>query len=166
MSAAPRIGDRSFGIRAEVNLRTPNDQGVLIAVGTRLSGYTFYVNGGYCTFEYNCLGCRTVFRSERKVPLGPAILEFRFRRTGLNTGTGVLSINDVEVATGAIPRLLHHLSFVGLQVGRNRYSPVSPHYADAGEFAFADGCLKRVIFSVGDDGEPDANGASVADAQQ
>jgi arylsulfatase len=166
VSAAPRIGDRSFRIYAEIDRKSDADQGVIICVGTASSGYTFYVKDNTCSFEYNSLGKRSVFTSDDPIPLGPATLEFRLHRTGCNKGQGTLLIDGVEVASGEIPRLLHHLSFIGLQVGRNRYSPVSPQYADSGEFVFTKGALLRVVFSVGEDGGPDPNRAEVATAQQ
>jgi arylsulfatase len=166
ISGAPRVGDSSFVIRAEIARRSDDDQGVILAVGTGLSGYAFYVQDGHCIFEYNCAGNRTVFTSRKKVPFGEGTLEFRFHRTGKNTGKGALLINDAINASGTIPRLLHQLSFVGLQVGRNRFSAVSPKYADLGEFAFPDGALKCVRFSVSDDGEADPNLSFVAQSQQ
>ncbi|MHB8620025.1 MAG: arylsulfatase [Chloroflexota bacterium] len=163
--AVPDTGDSSFELWAEVDRGDRSEEGVLVAVGGRASGYVLYIADNRLYFEYNCLGTRSVAASSVDVPVGPSRLGFRFQRTGSSTGVGTLCIDEREVAETAIPRLLHGLPS-GLEVGRNSRSPVSERYTGRGDFAFPAGSLRRVLFTLGPDQQPDPNALATALAEQ
>ena len=167
---APDLRSRSYLIEADCEA---TGDGVLIAHGDMTSGYSLFIENGHLVHDLNIGGSHQIVRSTRPVPPGPCRLGFRMRRssspstgpqgTGPRTasqGTGTLLIDSVpagEMTTNDIFRLL--ISWSGLDIGRDRGSPVSHYVAP---FAFA-GKLNRVTVSVGDDQAVDHDGVGRAE---
>jgi hypothetical protein len=121
---------------------------VIIAQGELSGGYVFYIKDRKLVFDFNDLGTHMI-TSEDDVPDGPATVRFAFKRTAPNEGSGTLFIDDRKVGGGRFSTQASRLlSWEGLDVGRDGLSPVSPVYADRGDFAFTKGALQKVVVGV------------------
>lgn len=154
---APDLRSRSYTIRAEVLER---GEGVLVAHGDETSGYSLYVRDGHLVHDLSVGGNHQVVRSDRQVPDGPATLGFRMRREG-SRGVGTLTIDGAPCGSFETDRIfVVTISWSGLDVGRDRASPVSDYDAP---FEFT-GRIRRVVIDLDDDQELDH--AAVGDAER
>ena len=82
-SAAPKVYNRAFSITADVQIPDAGAEGVLIAHGGRVGGYSFFVKDSQLHFVYNFLG-RDFFTvvSDTEVPTGDVSLRYEFEPTG------------------------------------------------------------------------------------
>lgn len=150
-AATPNTKDRSYTITASVERRSADDDGVLIAYGGVTSGYVLYIKNNRLVHEYNAAGTFYSLASEGELPTGAAELRFEFEKTGSLQGLGRLYVNGKLVGEATIPRTLGTMiSFEGLDIGRDSYTPVTWSYEDRGEFPFA-GALKSVVVELGPD---------------
>jgi arylsulfatase len=165
---APDIRARSYFIEALANV-DDGSKGVLIAHGDATSGYSLYLQGGRLVHDMNVGGEHVVVTSDRIVPPGERRLSVRVRRlsreaqptmaTGPGTSEFTLLI-DGE-ACGRIQSglgLANFISWTGLDIGRDRGSPVS-HYT--APFAFT-GRLIKVTVTMDDDQALDGDGVGRA----
>jgi len=155
--AAPNLA-RPF--RLEARMRTPKEgvvhEGVLATYGSRLGGFSLFVEEGRVIFENNFAGRqRDRIVADRLLPTdsyASVVYEFEgeaapstgVRRSGRTEyrGTGRLLIDGVVVAQGVLPRVATPYSgMTTLNVGRARNSPVSDSYQLP--FAYS-GRLERV----------------------
>jgi arylsulfatase len=162
---APDVRSRGYLIEAEVRIDDPGVEGVLIAHGDATSGYSLHVRDGRLVHDLNVGGEHHVVQSDRPVPLGDCRLGVRATRSirpppsGRGGGTRVnaftLLIDGAPAGT-----LETHLGFVnfiswsGLDIGRDRGSPVSDYPAP---FGFT-GKLIRVTVTMDDDQTLDGDG--------
>jgi hypothetical protein len=123
--------------------------GVLVCHGDRFSGYSLFVKDGRLVHDYNCAGTHHIVRSGLPVPPGRHVLRYRFSRTGPLRGIGTLEIDGAAVGRLEQPQTLGvHINAVGVSVGYNPLSPVSPEYASPFPFA---GVLEKVVIELGND---------------
>ncbi|WP_228548269.1 arylsulfatase [Sporosarcina obsidiansis] len=149
--AAPPVMNRSYEITVPVDMKNSGDEGVLVAHGNHSSGYVFYVKNKLLVYEYNYFGTYFRLKSEIEVPLGKSVLSFRFKKTGVNAGIGMLYINDVKAGEIEMPKTIpYRISFEGLDVGRDGLSPISPSYHKKGDFSFT-GKIEKVVFDLQND---------------
>ena len=156
---APDVRARDYTIEAEVRIDSPATEGVLIAHGDATSGYSLYVKDGHLVHDMNIGGAHVIVRSDRPPPCGHVTLGFRMEQGPLGPPppaavgagpvsqyrTGTLLINGEPA--GSLQSKIgfnNFISWSGLDIGRDRGSPVS-HYA--APFAFT-GLLKRVTVSL------------------
>lgn len=160
-SAAVNIRNRSYTIAAEVNVETPEAEGVLLAHGCQFGGHSLYIKDGLLKYVYNFCGMfEQKIESTHKVPTGKHVLSASFVREGTDMpthGTLTLYIDDKPVGSGQIRTQPGNFSLVGegLCVGRDSGEPVAQEYADDRPFRFAGGVIKQVIVDVS--GEPFMN---------
>jgi arylsulfatase A-like enzyme len=147
----PQIYNRSFAIEAEIRvarnecllLVCSGAEGVIVAEGDFLGGFSLYVMHGKPRFTYSFLGLKidTVDGTER-LPVGPVTLRFEFKAdkpgekaTG---GVGRLLIDGREVGTGRIEHTVpgQFTSYAGLDIGRDNGLPVVPELLYAFERPF------------------------------
>src|SRR6266542_4243448 len=147
-SSMPNFRNRSFSLTADVEIPTGGAEGVLLALGGRFAGFSFFVQNNRLQFVYNFLGlerCNVV--ATEALPAGAAKLRMEFTNTGDNKGVAALFINDRKVGEGPIARTVP-LSFnlsEGLTAGRDPSTPVTESYQ--APFTFT-GKLKKVVFQV------------------
>jgi arylsulfatase len=158
-SAAPKVYNRAFSITAEVHIPEAGAEGVLIAHGGRVGGYSFFVKDNTLHFVYNFLG-RDFFTvvSNTEVPVGDVALRYELEPTGepdFAAGKGVpargeLYIDKKLVGAVDMPHTVPNLfSTEGLTCGHDGGSRVAPDdYADAFPFT---GTLKRVTIDLSGD---------------
>ena len=165
---APDVRGRCYLIEALATV-DPGSEGVLIAHGDATSGYSLYLQDGRLVHDMNVGGEHVVVQSDRIVPPGERRLGVRVRRLSrearptMATGPGISEFTvliDGE-ASGRIRSALGFANFIswsGLDIGRDRGSPVS-HY-DA-PFAFT-GQLIKVTVTMDDDQTLDGDGVGRA----
>jgi len=126
-SDAPSILNRSYTITAEVDIpgsastgttvgrAGPQDssEGMIVTEGGRFGGYGLYLLKGKPVFLYNFVDLER-FRWEGQDALAPGkhtiVLDFKYDGPGFGKGgTGVLKVDEKEVATNKIP---HTIPFI------------------------------------------------------
>ncbi|MGZ6899605.1 MAG: sulfatase-like hydrolase/transferase [Acidimicrobiia bacterium] len=162
---AINVRGRSHELRAHVV--TPGSgpgDGVLLAMGTVLGGWSFHVLDGRLRYVSNYVG-RDRYVVESAVPIGPGphVLTMRFDARPDFSGTVTLSVDGVAVGTGEVARttpVRHSISGGGITCGWEQGPPVGPGYAAPFEFA---GTLQAVEVEVlGADGPAQDHGATFA----
>ena len=140
---APDVRSRSYTIEAHVEIGEAGAEGVLIAHGDATSGYSLYIKDGHLVHDLNIGGGHEIVTSDRKVPSARSGLACtssaaaqgaagKGSRTGVSEYTLLI---DGEPA-GAMQTQLgfdNLISWSGLDIGRDRSSPVS-HYEAPFEF--------------------------------
>jgi arylsulfatase len=173
---APDVRSRSYLIEADAHV-VADCEGVLIAHGDATTGYSLYLRSGHLVHDMNVGGEHVLVRSAEPVPPGRHRLGVRVRRltreaqpierTGPETGPRVSEwVSEFTLLIDGIPsgrissRLgLHNfVSWTGLDIGRDRGSPVSDY---ASPFAFT-GKLVKVTVTMDDDQRLDAAGVGAA----
>lgn len=160
--AAPDLRSRSYTISAEV---LEAGDGVLLAHGDETSGYSLYVQDGHLVHDLSVGGHNQIVRSDRRIPDGASTLQFTLKRepafAGKATGVGTLRIDGEPVGTFETDRIfVVTISWSGLDIGRDRVSPVS-HYDAPFEFM---GRLRRVTVDLDDDQDLDHEAVGRAEA--
>ncbi len=124
-SDAPSILNRSYTITAEVDIpgsagstvgragSQDSSEGMIVTEGGRFGGYGLYLLKGKPVFLYNFLDLER-FRWEGQDALAPGkhtiVFDFKYDGPGFGKGgTGVLKVDDKEVATNKIP---HTIPFI------------------------------------------------------
>jgi arylsulfatase len=154
---APDVRSRTYTIEADARVEA-GTEGVLIAHGDMTCGYSLYIKNDRLTYDMNVGGVHHVIASDRPVPPGNRRLGLRMRRSnGRNVATLLI---DGEAAGGFDEQLgfISFISWSGLDIGRDRGSPVS-HYEAPFEFT---GKLRKVTVLMDDDQALDAKAAADA----
>jgi hypothetical protein len=110
VSDAPHILNRSYTITAEVEVPQGGAEGMLVTLGGRFGGYGLYVLKGKPVFTYNFVDL-VRFRWEGQQALTPGkhtiVFDFTYDGPGFGkSGTGVLKVDDKEVANKKIPHTI------------------------------------------------------------
>jgi hypothetical protein len=165
---APDVRSRSYLIEADVHIAEACE-GVLIAHGDATTGYSLYLQSGYLVHDMNIGGEHVIVRSEAPVPRGKHRLGVQVRRLAkevpstMSTGPGTSEFTLLIDGTpaGRIQSRLGFLNFIswtGLDIGRDRGSPVS-NYESPFEFT---GKLIKVTVTMDDDQMVDGDGVGRA----
>lgn len=147
--AAPDLRSRSYTITVEI--LEPGD-GVLVAHGDATSGYALHVADGHVVHDLSVGGHHDIVRSDRPLPDGPCTVQLRMERgepsLGRAPGVGTLLIDGEPCGRFETDRIfVVTISWSGLDVGRDRGSPVGA-YAAPNAFT---GRIRRVVFDLDDD---------------
>jgi arylsulfatase A-like enzyme len=164
---APDVRSRSYTIEAHVEIGDVGAEGVLIAHGDATSGYSLYVKDGFLVHDLNIGGGHEIVTSDRKISSGVHRLGVHVERLlretppakGARTGISdyTLLIDGEPAGSLQTPLGFHGLiSWSGLDIGRDRGSPVS-HYDAPFEFT---GRLKRVTVTMRNDQKLDGDGSA------
>lgn len=142
--------NRSYTVTADVEIPQGGAEGVLLSLGGRFGGFSFFVEKNRLNYAYNWVGLeRYSVTSAEALPAGPAKLRLEFTTAGANS-TATLFINDKRVGEGKIARLVP-ITFglsEGLTVGRDPSTPVTESYQSPFEFT---GKIKRVVMELKED---------------
>lgn len=142
-----------------MHVPAPGAEGVLIAHGDATCGDSLYVRDGRLVHDMNIGGAHVVVRSDRPVPPGRHSLGVRMQPLdGQRTATLLI---DGEPA-GSVTTPLGFVNFIswsGLDIGRDRGSPVSDY---AAPFSFT-GTLRRVTVTMDGDQSLDGDGIGRAE---
>ena len=157
-SASVNIRNRSYTIAVDVDVQTPEAEGVLFSHGARFGGHSLYVKDRKLKYVYNFVGLqRADRRVDQRGSAGNVILSAAFERGGEGmptTGTLSLYIGDEKVGEGQITTQPGNFSLVGegLNVGKDPGEPVTDDYPGSRPYAFAGGTIRQAVVDVS--GEP------------
>ena len=144
-AAAPNTKNRSFSMIATVDIPDDGAEGVLVAMGGRVGGYSLFVRGGRVHYWYNLLGIeQTCVTSTCDVPKGRSQVGVEFTYDGEGQGKGGVvrlvmggaCIGEARLER-TVPRIFARETF---DIGMDLNSPVGDYEAP---FPFT-GTLERV----------------------
>jgi hypothetical protein len=156
---AADVKGRTHTITADVVVPEGGADGVLLAQGSILGGYSLYVADGRLQYVHNYLG-RSEDHLEASAPLAPGAhaLVFEFESDGrFMGGTARLRVDGDMVAEGAIKRytpVRFSITDAGLTCGRDEGSAITPRYAAPNPFT---GTLHKVVVDLEGDAQRDPN---------
>lgn len=158
-SAAPRLTNRAHSITAHVDIPEEGAEGVLLSLGNRHGGFTFFVKDDRLHFVHNYLSLDR-FRVSGTVPLprGATTLRVEFAPTGparILEGFGTpaeirLFHGEEVVGLLAIPHSVPvTFGTTGMSCGESFYDTVDPE-SYVGPFPFSGGLEKVVVDITGE----------------
>jgi arylsulfatase len=156
-SVAVNTRSRSFKILAEVELTSPDAEGVIFAHGSRFGGHALFLNEQKLWYVYNFLGVppEQQFVSDKLAP-GRYVLGMEFTKEstgehGEALGTTKLHVDEQVVAEGPMRTQLAQFTLCGdgLCIGRDSGDAVSGEYKAPA--TFKGGTILQVEVNVGDD---------------
>jgi arylsulfatase len=149
------LKNKSHSITAEIEVPKSDAEGVIVAQGANIGGWSLYAKDGKLKYCYNVAGVNHYFvESTSTLPTGAhqVRMEFAYAGGGLGKGGKVtLFVDGKSVGEGNIP-LTQAMIFSaddGCDVGEDSGAPVSPDYGPVGN-AFQ-GDVKGVLLSIADD---------------
>ncbi|MGZ4735929.1 MAG: arylsulfatase [Acidimicrobiia bacterium] len=151
------VRNRNHTITAEVELpEVGTAEGVLLAMGTVLGGWSLHLVGGCLQYVHNFVGKeRYTVTSEVVVPPGAHELGFSFTSRGDFSGVGRLLLDGATVGEGEIATttpVRYSISGAGLTCGWEQGPPVGEGYTAPFRFT---GTLRRVVVEVDGAGHRD-----------
>ena len=156
-SVAVNVRNRPHTITAHVEI--PDGivaEGVLLALGCVLGGFSFHLKDGRLRYVHNLYGKeRHVVTSDTHIPSGRHTLEFRYTKTGDGTGTGTLLCDATPVGEADIPKFTP-TSFNGTGAGLSCGYELGPAVGDDYDAPFRfNATLHHVEVDVGGDAHID-----------
>ena len=149
------IKNKSHSVTAEIVVPTTGAEGVIVAQGGNIGGWSLYAKGGKLKYCYNLLGIQQ-FYAESNSPLPPGEhqvrMEFAYAGGGLGKGgTTTLYVDGKKVGEGKVAATAAMIFSAddGCDVGLDTGAPVSPDYGSRGnEFS---GRVKGVQLAIAED---------------
>lgn len=148
------LKNKSHSVTAEIEVPESGAQGVIIAQGANIGGWSLYVHEGKLKYCYNLGGVKRFFAESAGVlPAGEhqVRMEFDYRGEGLGGGgTVTLFVDGEQVGSGEVEATLAMVFSAddGCDVGLDSGSPVSPDYRP-GQTNFT-GRIKGVQLAIAD----------------
>ena len=149
------IKNKSHSVSAEISVPSSGAQGVIVAQGANIGGWSLYVHDGKLKYCYNLGGIQQFFvEATSPLPAGDhqVRMEFAYAGGGLGKGGKVtLYLDGKQIGEGDIPATLAMIFSAddGLDVGEDSGSPVSSDYGQRGN-AFT-GHVKGVQLAIAAD---------------
>ena len=151
------VRNRAHTLSVRVIVPDGGVEGVLLAMGTALGGWSFHVWGNRLRYVNNFLGAeRHVIEAETELPVGPRVASFEFEPTETTSfhksGRGRLYVDGIQVAEGPIERTAYsryNITGGGLTCGWEQGPPVGDGYEAPFRFT---GELHHAVITV--EGEP------------
>jgi arylsulfatase A-like enzyme len=154
-SSVVSIKNKSHSVTAEIVVPNTGAEGVIIAQGGNIGGWSFYAKGGKLKYCYNLLGIQQ-FYAESSSPLPPGEhqvrMEFAYAGGGLGKGGSVsLYVDGKKVGEGKVAATAAMIFSAddGCDVGVDTGSPVSPDYGSRGNQF--NGVVKGVQLAIAED---------------
>jgi arylsulfatase len=148
------IKNKSHSVTAQIVVPEGGAEGVIIAQGANIGGWSLYAKGGKLKYCYNLGGLQHFYvESPQPLPAGEhqVRMEFAYAGGGLGKGGKVSLYTDgKKVAEGDIPATLAMIFSAddGLDVGEDSGAPVSEDYGPVGN-RFT-GVVKGVQLAIAD----------------
>ena len=153
--AVPDTKNKSYQIKAEIDVPQGGAEGILLTQGGRFGGYGLYLLKGKPVFHYNLAGVAH-YHIAGKDTLTPGahsvLFDFKYDGPGFGKGgLGTLLVDGKQVAQGRIERTLPFRISLDetLDCGEDTGTPVSEDYHVP--FTFT-GDLKKVVIELGKSG--------------
>jgi arylsulfatase A-like enzyme len=151
------IKNKSHSVTAEIVVPTTGAEGVIVAQGGNIGGWSLYAKGGKLKYCYNFLGIQCFYaESSSALPPGDhqVRMEFAYAGGGLGKGgTASLYVDGQKVGEGKVGATAAMIFSAddGCDVGEDTGSPVSPDYGSRGN-GFS-GRVKGVQLAIAEDAE-------------
>ena len=132
------IKNKSYSITADVEVPTSGAEGVIIAQGGSINGWSLYAKGGKLKYCYNLLGVELTFvESKTSIPAGNHQLRMEFKYDGGGIGKGgdiTLYVDGKPDGKGRVERTISMIFSADetCDIGKEAGSPVSPDYGPLG----------------------------------
>jgi len=150
-SSIPRFHNRSFSLTADVEIPPAGAEGVLLALGGRFAGFSFFIQNRRLQFAYNFMGLeRYTITSIDPLASGQAKLRMDFTSTGKGSGLVALFVDNRKVGEGVVSKTVPILygGAEGVTTGRDPSTPVTESYQSP--FTFT-GKIRKVVMQVKED---------------
>jgi arylsulfatase A-like enzyme len=151
------LKNKSHSVTAEIIVPAGGAEGVIVAQGGNIGGWSLYAKGGKLKYCYNLLGIDQFYAESADVlPIGEhqVRMEFAYAGGGLGKGgTATLFVDGKQVGQGKVAATAAMIFSAddGCDVGVDNGSPVSPDYGARGnEFS---GKVKGVQLAIAEDAE-------------
>jgi len=148
------LKNKSHSVTAEIEVPQSGAEGVIVAQGSNIGGWSLYAKGGKLKYCYNLLGIHYFYaESASAIPAGAHQVraEFAYAGGGLGKGGAVsLYIDGKKAGEGKVDATAAMIFSAddGCDVGEDTGAPVSPDYGPRGnEFS---GKVKGVQLSITD----------------
>jgi arylsulfatase len=144
-------------VTAEIEVPVSGAEGVIIAQGANIGGWSLYAKGGKLKYCYNLGGAQHFFvEAVSTLPAGEHQVRMEFAYAGGGLGKGgkaSLYVDGAKVGEGDIPMTLAMIFSAddGCDVGEDGGAPVSPDYGPRGN-AF-NGRVRGVQIAIADAAE-------------
>ena len=155
VNAAPLLA-RGFRISADIDMPKEPATGVLVALGSKFGGWSFYVKDGRpvaLMAASQIAGDQLRVDASQPLAAGKNRVVFDFRYDGGANGGGemIVSANGGEIARGRIARTISKLPEMSdtLDIGFDADTPVTDDYPAGGQFP---GRIDKVEIAVGKPG--------------
>ena len=149
------LKNKSHSVTAEIVVPASGAEGVIVAQGGNMGGWSLYAKAGKLKYCYNFVGVqRSYAESSSPLPSGQhqVRMEFAYDGGGLGKGgTAILYVDGKKVGEGKVPatEILLFSADEGCDVGMDTGAPVSPDYGSRGnEF---NGVVKGVQLAIAED---------------
>jgi hypothetical protein len=156
-SSVISVKNKSHSVTAEITVPTAGAEGVIIAQGGNIGGWSLYAKGGKLKYCYNLLGVEYFYvEAAHPLPRGDCQvrMEFDYDGGGLGKGgTATLYVDGEKVGAGKVTATAAMIFSAddGCDVGRDSGSPVSQDYGPRGnEFT---GRVKGVEIAIAEAAE-------------
>ncbi len=151
------IKNKSHSVTAEIVVPKGGAEGVIIAQGANIGGWSLYAKGGKLKYCYNVAGVHHFFaESAGPIPAGEHQVRMEFAYAGGGLGKGgkaTLYIDGQKAGEGDIPmtQAMIFSADDGCDIGEDTGAPVSPDYGSHGN-SF-NGQVKGVQFAIAEAAE-------------
>ncbi len=155
--ADPFLENKNHTIEADIERRSSEDEGVIIASGGISGGYSLFVMNNKLFYVDNCFFEQFTIESQHELPVGKCMVKFMFEKEKIVDkscqqeawGTGRIYINDKEEGQLRLRVPPHGFAIEGTDVGRDSMTPVSSLYKNKNGFPFT-GILKEIRIDIQD----------------
>lgn len=150
-SSSPNVKNKSHVITAEVEVPEGGADGVLVAAGGNVAGYTLYIKDGKSVYEYNWFGMeRYPIVGSKKLAPGKNTIRVDFKYDGGGVGKGgdvTLFVNDEKVGQGRVEKTVlgRFSADETFDTGEDTGTPVSSSYESPFKFS---GKLNKVAVNI------------------
>ncbi len=159
------IKNKSHSVTAQIEVPQSGVEGVIIAQGANIGGWSLYAKGGKLKYCYNVAGVNHYFvESADPMPAGDHQVRMEFAYAGGVSARATLFVDGKKVGEGAIPmtQAMVFSADDGCDVGEDTGAPVSPDYGSRGN-AF-NGRVKGVQLAIAEAAENSDHLVSPEDA--
>ena len=163
------IKNKSHAVTAEIEVPKSGAEGVIIAQGANIGGWSLYVKGGKLKYCYNVAGMNHYYvEATSQLPVGEhqVRMEFAYAGGGLGKGGQVtLFVDGKKVGEGRLFQRTQAMVFSadnGCDVGEDSGAPVSPDYGSRGNAL--NGRVRGVQLAIADAAENSDHLVSPEDA--
>jgi hypothetical protein len=149
--SSPNVKNRSHVIVAEIETSSEAAEGVLVAAGGVVGGYSLFCRNGVLYYEYNYFSQnRYRVSATAQLPSGKSVVRMEFQYDGGGLGKGgtvTLFINDKAVGRGRVEKTvpLRFSADETFDTGMDTGSPVSVAYQSPAEF---NGKISKVTVDI------------------